>query len=767
MKTDKFSRPTRALAGVVVGALGSAGAIAAESETNRAAARNLEEIVVSAQKRESSLLDTPISISAIGMEDIAERNLVSMEDYLSAMPSVTHNNAVSVLNDITFRGLGGFWGGDATVGVYFGEVPMTSPQYSIFSADMKLVDMARVEVLRGPQGSLYGASSLGGTLRSIPNAPDLRERSANVSVGRSLTARGGDPNTSLTGMINIPLAEDRLALRIAAYDMHNGGYVDNIAPEVPWAIAETQRYGGPIKYDANNGAVDFKGVRSTLRWQPNDQLRATFMYAWQNVYQDGDNRPDDRLGPYQGAFWPVTGGYSKSDRTFFQETLDLANLVIEYDMGWASLMSSTSWYEGGYKSAQAFVPPLNQAKIARVKKGPDERKAVFEELRLVSDFGGAVEFTAGYFYQQSEDGDSYNWVWMGDPALFPADYRFRGIPVSNVNSVLAYTHASAELTQHALYGELYYKFLDHWTLTLGGRYFDYERTSGTGVVPDPVGPIDPAALTFRTAKESDFVRKVNLSYKSSDSATYYLEWGEGFRIGRPGAFPAVPTICDADGDGVLDGTNARIGQNLKSDTTDNLELGAKMRFFDNRISLNTAVYRIDWKNLPTQIFSPVQGCATTVAMNASEATSFGVEAEAQVQLTDGLRLDISGSYNDATLSQDDPGVRARKGDRIPRAAEVNARAALEYETYFGDHRAFVGADYSYISGFWTDIAKSLQEMGDYGTVGVRAGLDFDRIRVQLYGKNLTNEDAYVQVYSYGVVPLRPRVIGIELSFDFL
>lgn len=766
MNTNYFSRPTRALAALMVGSLGSAGAIAKESQTNQAAARNLEEIVVTAQKRETSLLDTPISISAIGMEDIAERNLVSMEDYLSAMPSVTHNNAVSVLNDITFRGLGGFWGGDATVGVYFGEVPMNSPQYSIFSADLKLVDMERVEVLRGPQGTLYGASSLGGTLRSIPNAPDLKDMAANVTVGRSLTARGGDANTSLTGMINIPLAQDRLALRIAAYDMHNGGYVDNIAPEVQWAVAETQRYGGPIKYDQDNGSVDFKGVRATLRWEPNDQWRATFMYAWQDVYQDGDNRPDASLPPYKGVFWPVTGGYSKSDRTFFQETLDIANLVVDYDMGWASVMSSTSWYQGGYDTAQVFVPALNQAKIARVKKDGDPRKALFEELRLVSDFGGAVEFTAGYFYQHSEDGDSYNWVWMGDPELFPANYRFRGFPVSNVNSVLAYTHASAELKQQSLYGELYYKLLDHWTLTLGGRYFDYERTTGSGVVPDPVGPIDNAALTFRTANESDFVSKVNLSYKPSDSATYYLEWGEGFRIGRPGALPAVPTICDADSDGVLDGTNARFGQNLKSDTTENLELGAKMRFLDNRISLNTAVYRIDWKNLPTQIFSPVPGCSTTVAMNASEATSYGVEAEAQIQLTEGLRLDLSGSYNDATLSQDDPAVRARKGDRIPRAAEINARAALEYETYIGGYRGFIGADYSYISGFWTDIAKSLQEMGDYGMLGIRAGMNFDRVRVQLYGKNMTNEDAYVQVYSYGVVPLRPRVVGIDLSFDF-
>src|SRR5690606_14820290 len=150
--------------------------VVAEAQSNQAPGVTIEEIVVSAQKRDASLLDTPISISAISGEDIAERNLVSMEDYLSAMPSVTHNNAASVLNDITFRGLGGFWGGDATVGVYFGEVPMVSPQYSIFSADMKLVDMARVEVLRGPQGSLYGSSSLGGTLRSIPNAPDLKDR---------------------------------------------------------------------------------------------------------------------------------------------------------------------------------------------------------------------------------------------------------------------------------------------------------------------------------------------------------------------------------------------------------------------------------------------------------------------------------------------------------------------------------------------------------------------------------------------------------------
>src|SRR5690606_21191145 len=143
--------------------------------------------------------------------------------------------------------------------------------------------------------------------------------------------------------------------------------------------------------------------------------------------------------------------------------------------------------------------------------------------------------------QDSKDGDSYDWVWMGDTELFPNDFTFRSVPVSNAESILAYTHVTAELKQHAFYGEFYYRFLDSWTLTLGGRYFDYERTTGSGLIPDPVGPIDSAALTFQTANENDFVTKMNLSYKLTDNAMYYLEWGEGFRIGRPGGLPAVPT----------------------------------------------------------------------------------------------------------------------------------------------------------------------------------------------------------------------------------
>src|SRR5690606_20930849 len=127
---------------------------------------------------------------------------LSVEDYLNSIPGVTMSHSVSVLNDLAFRGLGGFWGGDATVGAYFGEVPMTSPMYSIFGSDMKLVDMERVEVLRGPQGSLYGSSSLAGTLRSIPAQPDLHDLSANVTVGRSLTARDSGDNSKITGMLN-------------------------------------------------------------------------------------------------------------------------------------------------------------------------------------------------------------------------------------------------------------------------------------------------------------------------------------------------------------------------------------------------------------------------------------------------------------------------------------------------------------------------------------------------------------------------------------
>ncbi len=725
-----------------------------ESEKN--VKENIDEIIVTAKKRTQSLQDSSMSISALGNEEIERRSLVGMSDYLSSIPGVNAQSFAPGANKIIMRGVGSGLFEDATVSMYFGEVPVNvlAPNSAVAgsSTDLKLVDVERIEVLRGPQGTLYGSGSMGGAVRNIPATPDLTELSGNLKAGYSNTAGAGGSNTKITGTINIPLIEDELALRIVAYNYNNSGYIRNIGASDPATVDFANLQGATVSNNGQAGSSDYTGGRATLLWQPSEQLKVSLMALTQELEQDGLLRHNLALGAYEANPLDVQPLDSRGELA--ADNTDIYNLVVEYDFGSVSLLSSSSWLDGLTERVfdlNRFIP------IAAAIRDEWGREGFVQEIRLSSHRDGQLQFVGGVYY---EDLDAYRAAkseWIGNDALCCG---FLG-PVDPDNVFTLNDGVTIE--QKAIFGEVSYEFAEQFMATIGGRWFDYSR----GNTEHRSGAFNGGVSTSRMldSDETGTNFMANLTYTPNEDTLIYAQWSQGFRLGRPA--PVAPaSVCDINNDGLLDGTSVPVDAgDLESDTLDSYELGAKLTLLDSRLILNTAIYRIEWNGIPVSV-NATPSCGFQVQINAGEAVSKGMEFESIYYLTEGIRLNLGGSYVNAELSKDSANL-GPKGTRMPGAPKWNASAGLQYEFMVVDRDAFWRTDYAYIGGYQDDIAATFPEVGGYGTLSMRAGINFDKLTLELYGTNLTNVDDLMAVqFSKEVFRLTPRTIGIELGYRF-
>ncbi|WP_116364822.1 TonB-dependent receptor [Parahaliea mediterranea] len=710
-----------------------AGTAQAQQRTEPATAPPvLETVLVTATKRATDLQSTAGSISALGAQQIDNRSLVGMEDYLDALPSVNYIDRGVGENQIIIRGIGLAFGERATVGSYFGEVPLSNPIIST-SSDMKLVDMERIEVLRGPQGTLYGGGSMSGAVRNIPNAPYLDEFEGRVAVDYSSTDGADGGNGDVTAMLNLPLG-DELALRLVGYRFDNAGYVDLVSTEL--LEDRSAATGTPVAEKEGVGGNRFTGARASLLWQPSDELDVTLMVAHQELEEDGRNDVTLSRQAYEASAL-ATGKEFKTDE------LSLFNLLVNYDMGWGTLTSSTSWVDGKTADSSDLGRVIDWAAVGFSER---DKEGLVQELRVASQFDGKLQVTGGLYYEDFESFERCCWRWTGDdPSLNP----FGTENLRTVNTL-------STIDQVAVFGELDYALTDALVLTVGGRWFDYERDDDI----DESGPLAAIPNQLSTA-ESDSRYKAGIDYQLHDDALLYALWSEGFRLGL-GVATAPPTICDVDNDGLMDGTTISLGSSsIDSDTTENFELGGKFSFWDRRVSLNSSVYRIDWTDIPVGAVGSNPVCSATV--NGGEARSQGVELEAQVLLTSSLSLQLAASYTDAEFTNNQGG---NEGERLPMSPEHNGYVGLHYDFLLAQYPAFLRADATYVGAFNTG-ATIPTESGDYVTVDLNAGITVDNVELKFYASNLTNEDdVTVAFFLDRGWRLRPRTLGVQLAYRF-
>ncbi|MDB4032621.1 TonB-dependent receptor, partial [Porticoccaceae bacterium] len=328
--------------------------------------------------------------------------------------------------------------------------------------------------------------------------------------------------------------------------------------------------------------------------------------------------------------------------------------------------------------------------------------------------------------------------------------------------ILAVTSWSTPYTQKAFFGEVVYNFSEQLSVTLGGRYFDYEKERNL-TLNNLWSLLEDNVLAKREINETGQSYKANLSYALTEDMLIYTQWAEGFRLGRG---QPENVSCTAEGIATPD--------SVESDTTKNFELGLKTSFADGRATFNAAVYRINWEGMPMFV-SPAGGCTFTV--NAGESISEGVELELSAQLSDSFRLDLSTSYGEATITKDarlQGAGTVKKGDNLPGSADFNARLGAHYDFTLAGYDSFARLGYIYMSEFHTTIDESGTAAGGFGQFNIKTGIAFDQFAVDVFVNNLTNEDGLTWTDSIlNWIPttqranrVRPRTMGVNLSYKF-
>jgi iron complex outermembrane receptor protein len=777
---------TKGLAGIaatIMGLFTSQGARAqdgaGESGTSPALEK-LEEIVVTATKRAESIQDVPLSIAAITSEDIDRRGLIGMEDYLRSVPGVNQVDTGGRDNTIVIRGISTSLelqnaNNNVTVATYFDETPITGAAGNgSGNIDLRPVDVERIEVLRGPQGTTFGSAALGGAMRLIPAKPVLDNFMAKGSGAYSLTGGEGGDNSMMQGVVNIPLVADQLAVRAVAYRYDDSGYYKNTAGLNPATVAAATNAGlgdlvnGFVQDDI--GRMITNGGRVAALWQATDKLSVSANVLRQVIEQDG--RPVSTTGEFEQSRIRLSPeNQSRGEPGEIADTdMDLANLVVNYDLGWAGLTSAASWVDSGSDWTQAY----DHSNITLPSsKATSEFKSFTGEVRLASKLDGRFQFLGGLYYESIDQTYHQSYYWPGDPARNP--HRINP-------QVDTLSDGSGDLDQRAVFGEVSYDLTDHLTATVGGRYFSFEKVAAGIAEGLGVGiPIGTGQWVSTQIEDEDSTFKAGLTYKPNSTAMVYANWAQGYRLGPPDPSEAsrrtLVAFCDrSPADGIIDETNVAVSSvgHIDSDFLDNYEIGGKFSLFDRRLLIDAAVYHIEWDGLPFRI-RPTQDCVYTA--NAGSATSDGVEFHASLALVQGLRLDLGAGYTDAQLTSDVPEQGFRDGDRLPGSPKVNANLGAQYDFGIGTHEAFVRFDSLYTGEFYGDLSSSPgTRSGDYVKLDARAGVKIRQLSVELFIKNLTDEDAYTWRGQAGAASgirtpdfgyrLRPRTIGVQLGYSF-
>ena len=786
MNTNKRKTVLATMVGLF--AAGGMSATVAQGQVGESARAQgvLEEIVVTSTRRETSLNDTAVSVAAITGEEIARRNLSEMNDYLRIVPGVNFIEIGLGANAVVTRGIGvdpqveGSSSGPTT-GVYFGEVSVAGLGSFGGNANIQMIDLERVEVLRGPQGTLFGSGALAGAVRNIPNAPDLSELGGSVKATYSNTEQNGGGNTKFEGVINVPVIEDVLAVRAVAYHHDTSGYIENIAADVLASNGEilpglraqdvVNNLGGAELYKNENdlGAVTYKGGRIAVLWEPNDALSVTVQHVYQDAHQDGHPYVELAYGDYEQVSLQLGGDEIAGTREERADELNISNLVVEYDFGWANLLSSSAWMTQRSHSNQDQSAFDGGEPFSDISK---EKNSLFtQELRLVSALDGAFQYVAGVYYEdrQTDYNSSAGWAGTDEEVNFLLPiFGLSSNPLGDTRLLNDYDF-DRSYDQLAFYGELSYDITERLELSVGARRFDYERVNkrkGNGIF----GPDD----STDTTDEQDTSLKANISYQVNDDTLLYGQWAEGFRLGSTNSFVS-PETCDVNNDGLLDGTSAPIEDGFGSDTLENFELGAKLTLLDGSLQATGAIYRMNWEGIPVRVLGgalPGEDltCFQTTVVNAGKARSQGLELEFVYQVNESIRVNLGGAYVNAELTEDAPSLSAVSGDRLPSSPKYTANVGLQYDFEVGGYSSYLNGNYAYVSDFYNKLGENGVKTGDYGQLNMLIGITFSGFNIELFAKNLTDDNALthadVVTSDSRAYRLRPRTIGLNVGYDF-
>jgi iron complex outermembrane recepter protein len=737
----------------------------------------LTEIVVTAEKREERLQDTPISVTAISGADLLAQGISDTEDAAREIPGVSLQSAGPAQTEYTIRGLSSAGPAVSTVGFYLDDVPMTAPsgaQNGHVVIDPDLYDLNRIEVLRGPQGTLYGSGSMGGTIKLVTNQPDPNKFDASAKVDGSDT-QGGGFNRGINAMVNLPLIEGILALRIVGTDEYTSGWIDRIVgsnfplptnPGSQCASFSGCSRGNVLASPAsavyhNVNDEELKGTRASLRYQPTDQLSLTASAFYQTISQNGLSYFDSPPGTeahYQPFNVPEP----------FSDTFRLYNLVGEYKLPAFTITSVSSYWTRSQAQTQDIsetvqslfdLPSFYQADGGI---GPeaiteqDHTKQFSQEVRLASAGDNTFQWLVGAFYSDYDYGQQQYSYAAGLVPLFGSSNLFTGT-------------AAANQKQTAEFGEASYKFTDHLKATVGLRHYSYTQDGDSTDIGIVYGTFTPVPV-YVTASNSGFNPKFTLSYDIVDDIMMYGTAAKGFRPGA-GNGPLPTTGADSCLPALEALGKTQSPSQYDPDTVWSFELGEKATLLDKRLTVDAAVYNERWSKVQQGV---ELSCGDGYIDNVGTASIWGGEIEVNAKLSSSWTLSQSGGYTHAVLTSTEPGTGVTPGERLFNVPDYTASTSIVYSHPIADYTLVARASNVLVGSSETE-SFFLTTLPGYDIVRARIGLEAAKWSAFLFVDNLTNKQAflsYTHDYAENIPSLnrvatnQPRTVGLTLQFHY-
>jgi iron complex outermembrane receptor protein len=743
------------------------------AQQSRSDSLQLEEIIVTAEKRESTVQTTPISLTAVSGADIQDRGVANLDNLVQSVPGVSIRTSGPGMGEFEMRGIASTGGNSPTVGFYYDDVSLTAPSASNegkIVISPALYDLNRVEVLRGPQGTLYGSGSMGGTIKVVPNAPNLNAFDASAQVTFADTDHGGFDHAE-NAMVNLPFGGGLAALRIVGSYARDAGWIDRVvvAPgefPAPNGSVRGNVLAAPIAADYHNvNDVERTTVRVSALIKPIEGLTITPSFFYQKLSAGGL--------PYIDSTPGTDAHYQPFDVSEnYRDEFKLGALTIKYTTSVLELSSTTSYWTRNEPLMQdtseswqtglgltGFTPAQGGLGAAyALEYNPTHQTT--EELRVASVGDANPKWLVGYYYED------FHSAW---DIVFPSA---NGAALFGSNNLFSY-FSPMPIYQQSVFGEVTYNVTEPFAITLGLRRYHYNAP----VSIDQFGSLTATVVTSTSEKDQGVTPKVSLSYDVTKDFMLYATAAKGFRPG--GGTGPVPTSgplsCEAQLQQEYGSTGFVAGPiSFKSDNVWSYELGEKLRLADNRVTINASAYFEKWNGV--QQTNALSSCGYVYTANAGNAHVRGAELEVQAIVVHDLTVSANASYSHAALvSTSLINAGFDPGTPIQQVPHWTSSASIAYRHSLTDQLAVTArADNTYV-GSRTDETYSINQLPSYDLTNIRAGVDGGRWSAVLFVNNIADKRVLLNNITQDAVNLstfnrvavsQPRTAGVDLNYRF-
>lgn len=716
--------------------LAQADAVSSDEESASTDGKNLEEVIVTAQKREERLQDVPVPMTVLGSEALVKSGQVRLRDYFSKVPGLSLSTDPQGEVQVTLRGIG-TGSGNPSIGVTLDDMPLGATVYSLFSGagavmpEVDPSDLSRMEILRGPQGTLYGSSSIGGLFKFVTATPSTDKLSGRMEAGVNGVAHGDDLGWAVRGAVNVPIS-DNMAVRASAYGRRDPGYVDNV-----------------LTGDKDANSAEARGGRLSMLYQPTENVSLLLGALVQEYDRNSDSLVDPSLSDYQ-----VLGvkGAGASTRRFSHYSARL-----NIDFGGMDLNSLTAYQVNDTHST------TDVSALGNIFAGPGGLEALYgpgasgmyffgdgklerftQEIRLASRGDQSIEWLLGAFYSHEKAPGASGWR-----AVNPLTKAIAGRPYDS--------EASSVLSEIAGFANVDVHLSEKFDVQVGGRVGEYSLDVTDYSFAFPIAGVPVVMVPDQSTEETASTFLVTPRYKFSQNQMIYARVASGYRPGGVG------------------GNGAPI---FKSDTSINYELGLKGSYLHNMLTIDASIFRIDWKDIQIGAFVPGVTLGVTVT-NAAEARSEGVELSAEVRPSTGLSIRGSFVYNDAKITQTLPPpviVQGQVGDSLPSVSPYSGSLSIEQEFpvhLYRELTGFIGADAAFVDdradNIRADATDVVRKLPSYTTVDLRAGLRSQTWALNAYVNNIGDKKGVIATGFPSIDSLQlvqPRNFGLVVSYEF-